>query len=798
MDGAQLANLMAKVRGRLMNREAQEGAYWTPERLAGLHGSVLDHDGVRRLIDLFIKDGVWHFLPAIAGLLGTAARDSDAFARTLEALELKIRNDVVGEPVLKAVLAIGESEPGTALRIAGRLMERDDPGCAYMLIGGAAAKLPGECEALMQKLLASDNARSQETAVRSMVAAYAGPGNGADWDVISALERASESGDARVIDAVMDAFVKFYSIDRQRCVGAMERLACRHYEYARLLVCRLCTRTPFDEGTLLRLLDICSKSFARLPPNDAEIICQALLCPYPDLSAELRKQLGSEYAYMDMRKKLYYALMDLAGGHPEEVMQIVIRHTARDGYVGEGGECVLERLGEKHGAVAVAALLEAPLKDKLRICAPVMIRCVIAGAGSKDALEPVFEAIRSEPHMYAIGLKTLRMVVSDRNAGDASRAPVLEAAEEFLKRLAESKGIDAGRAIKGPAIKGRNARVERCGRLIDAALNHAPPDYDLARRNMERFPALLDLFGKQWIDKEERDGGIHPLLYWLGQRLPSEEEARALTKAEPAETAEQLIRSLDRRRHALGAWPDLDWLDQSLRKIKEAGDDAASFAKRLNNKEQFSSTVSEMRFVVQFLNRCGMEVEPKVGSKRPDLRLEILGRPVYVEIFSPEMPEELRLFSGGRGVANRAPDKMLDKANNQLRELDGRGHPVILAIDIGGSEMLPQFVEECMTGPDVARLLFRNGEAVAWRAGRDADKTLHGRDPGTDVISAVIWYRMQPRINLTEWMEFRIIRNPHARVKLDAPTVEFLEKCLGHRRARSARGRSGTDAGEAP
>lgn len=735
------ADLAREIAERLQERaDAQDPAHWTPHRLAGLRGgSALGARGVGRLVRLLVDD-VPRFFPVIEGLLGEAVRDSDEFAETLVILK---RAAGYAETIPGTLARAGASDPETALRLARRLLKLDDPAYADLLIAGAAPKLPGECEALVRELFASGDARIV-VAVNCRIRAHSESADCVEAGVFEELERASESEDPRVRRACLDAFVTFYASDRQRCLSAIERLAGSHPWCAQKLAQRIRRRSPFDGATALRLLGVCSEFHSHQTGPDVEM-----------------------------------AVADLAGGHLAEAMQIAIKYAVRLERV---KDFLLGRIGEAHGAKSVEMLLSEAVKSRiLGFCAPAMAKCLIDSAG-KDALGPVFEAIRSGPDPCAIGLRTLREVISDRSAGCESHAPVLRAIEDFLKSLAESRGIDAGRAARGGGDQ-----VRRCARLIDAALNSSLPDYDLARKNMCRFPTLLDLFGRQWIDGEERRGGTHPLLCGLGQELPSEEEASALMKAEAGETAEQLIRSLDRRRLALGAWRPLDWLDRSLREIREAGHDAARLAKRLKSKDGFFPAVSEVRLAVQFLGRCEMEMEPSVGSKRPDLRLEILGRTVYVEVISPEMHEDLRLLSGGRGVPNRAPGKMLDKARGQLRELDGRGHPAILAIDIGGSEILPESVEDCLRGPGTLQILFRNGEAEECWTGRDAGKNLHGRDPDTDVISAVVWYRMQTLWDLTERMEFGIIPNLHARVELDAPTIEFLKECLSGRRARSER-----------
>lgn len=705
--------------------------------LSGLYdGTVPDHDDVRALIDLLLEDGAPEFLPAIAGLLASAASDSDAFASTLAVLDLKTRRGGAADMVLQSVRSVGVSDSQTALRTAGRLLERDDPGCAHMLIGGAAARLPGECEALMRKLIASGEARLQISGIWSLIAAYADPANSANWDILGALERASESDDEKVIVACTDAFVAFYALDRPRCLSAVERLAARHPRCAEHLAYWIWRRPPLEEKTSLRLLSVC---FAHLGMSATPVT-------------------------------YYWALQQFTGGHMEEVLRMILADTARHPsdtlHVGH----VLEKIGLAHGTKAVEALVSAPMESaNVRKCAPAMIKHVIDGAG-RDGLGPVFDAIRSGPDLRKIGLEALR-IITDPGAGDAS---VLEPIENFLKSLAESEGIDCGRATKGDT-----RQAVRCGRLIDAMLHPRRPDYGLARENIAHFPELDSRLGKPWISEQERGRQAHPLLHMLGQKLPLAEISAWSRLAESAKTEEERSAWTRKCRHESRAWCFLKDLDHDLAMLKNKHADA--YARRLKNEDEFFDTRSEMDFVMQFLGRCEIDPEPRAGSKKLDARLRICGRNVYVEVFSPDRWAELPLFPGGRVVRERISGKIYDKVKKQLSELDGKD-PVILAIDLGKSEISDSEVDRYVRGPTIGRVVVGKNAEAEESSELDASMSMHWRDPATDVISAIVCYNGLHG-DLGRRMDYRIIPNPHARSKLSGSEIEFIEKCLDRERA---------------
>ena len=751
MDETQAKHIKEKIGEIIWNQKsAQEPAYWKPERVAGLYGGqALNSENLHDLIRLLIEDDVFNFLPVIAGLLVDAASDSEAFAKTLVSLESKIGNDMASGPITKSIQSIGSSDPEMALQIAERLLKYEDPRYSYLLIGGAATRLPGRCKALMQKLLGSDDARLWPVAIKSLVVTHADSDKRVGKDVLKALDHASELNSIDAMVATIDAFIVFYASDKKRCGRAIERLASKNPRCAWLLARRIWTGSPFDEDISLQLLFLCSK-----------------------------------FSDINVRQEVCRALRNFVGDHLKDVLRVVVLYTARDGHSMEGGEYLLKRIGEIHGAKAVTMLLDMldgqTLATNLRLYAPRMIMCLLAGADNSGALEPVFKVIRSKPDQYKIGIEALREVISDSKVGGVSRDSMLEVIRSFLECLAKARGINTDRIIQD-----ESDQAIRCGHIIHAILNNAkPPDYELVRKNMECFPEIHSLFGQPWVNKMQRNKRIHPILSMLGQELPSKGEIDALIKRlDSTRTLGERVNLVFKLKDLAGVWRFLYDLDRNLRMLKQDKHDTARYAKHMKNEKQFWDTISEINFIMQFLNKCIIDIEPKIGTKKLDARLDIEGRSVYVEIFNPEMFLNLKLFSGAQAVPNRIPDKIYDKFKNQLYELDGKGHPVLLAIDIERSRIHYDLVEDYLLGPVFCMLHFnQKGEAGALHEEWKRDKSMHMRDPGTDVISAVVCYKMRSRDDLTERMEWKIFYNPHARSKIDTPTIQFLEECLDSKR----------------
>ena len=738
MDAERIARLKEEIRGRLGDLNAESGR-WSPETLAAVDGGpALDHNDVRELVETLARDDAFGFLFPIANLLRWAARDNDEFARTLIVLEGKFGNDLSAGRIVEAVQSVGAAEPDTALRIARRLLGMGRLGYPHMLIGGAAAKLPGECDALTRELFDSGDAGLRAIAIKSWIA-----GSRAGADVLGDLERAAESDDTGVRVAATMAFIAFYSSDPRRCAESIERLAA-HPECARQIAGMIYTqrvvgakmRQALDDEASLRFLDACAE--------------------LPD---------------MLVREAVYGALRELAENRLAKVLQIALKCAERDGHTGNAGEYVLERLGEAHGVRAVEALMSAPMESaNIRKCAPEMIKHTIGGAG-RDGLEPVFEAIRSGPDLREIGLEALRRI-SDPRAGEAS---LLEPIENFLKSLAESERIEYGRATKGDT-----EQAIRCGRAIDAILHRRHPDYGLARENIVHFPELDSRFGESWISEKEQERQTHPLLHMLGRKLPLAKISAWSKLAESAKTEKERSFWTRKYRYESYDWCFLRDLDSDLAMLKTTHADA--YARRLRNEDDFFNTRSEIDFVMQFLGQCDIDPEPRVGTKKLDARLRICGRHVYIEVFSPDLLAELQLFTGARTVRERISGKICDKAKEQLSKLDGKD-PAILAIDLGKSEISESDVKRCVLGPITGHIVVGKDAKTEESSERDSSKSMHGLDPATDVISAVVCFKEGLRGDLRRGVDYRIIPNPHARSKLSEHEIEFMKKCLGRERA---------------
>lgn len=222
-------------------------------------------------------------------------------------------------------------------------------------------------------------------------------------------------------------------------------------------------------------------------------------------------------------------------------------------------------------------------------------------------------------------------------------------------------------------------------------------------------------------------------------------------------------------------------LNAQLEELEKSTKRAAGYVKHMKNPEQFFDTVSEIDFVAPFAARHAVSIEPEVCGKRLDALIKIGAQAAYVEVFRPRMWENLELLEGMRGIPmDRAGDKIFGKLKNQLSAAEGFGHAIIVAIDISESEIRPEQIDDYVLGP----LFFAHsidtgqGRAAGGGTGRDEGNSMHCRDGGTDIISAVVCFRSFTTADGRHGIAGTIRPNPHARVTLSRSTLREIEDVL--------------------
>ena len=703
-------------------------------------GHKVDRDGLLSLVRQIMDADPFVCMGALASGLRDLARDDDGYASLVSDIASKVGGDLTRKPFTDALVRIGSSRPGTAVRIARRLVKSGDSYCASLLAGGAWLGAPREAAALADELLSSPGDREIAAGIRCLHVSLYEHGMPAAGGVLDRVESALERGGVDTAVAAMELLLDMYDGKNSRVGRVVEVVAKRHTRCRAQLAYRIQRCDTFDDETSLRHLAACARDWS----SRATV------------------------------EKTHYALAKLAETRPAEVAAIVKGYLASGHYSAEYTGHVLQAVGRKiHGAMIRDLLCVVRLRRArhLSFFLPGMIRDVSKHADRKQVFNELLDSLGEEPAEDNACLAMMNSMVTENHDvlhDDRWSSYVLER----LKEKALARGVDVDRMAGGKGNK------DLASSALIRAMRHKPAGVDRRRvvDSLESFPTIKRLFTQGWFERMlGAEGRLHPLIEILAQ-IPGGKTAKAAAPPACESGKDHANRELRARyesypRLRLGA------LDAQLEDIEKSGQGAAGYVKRMKNPEQFLDTVSEVDFVAPFVARHAVTIEPRVGEKRLDALIKIGPQDVYVEVFRPRMWEELELLEGTRGVPmDRAGGKIFEKLKNQLVSAKGLGRAIVVAIDTSGSEIMPEQIDDYVLGPLFFTFGIDTGRGRG--RGRGEEDSMHRLDDRTDIISAVVCFRPNMSADTKYGIAGTIRANPHARVTLSRSTLREIEGVL--------------------
>ena len=690
-----------------------------------------------------IKEDTFPFPYIVCDLLPYVASDDNDFIQMLEFLAGKIKSGMPVRPFVDSLTCIGESNPVLAMKIVDKLLKSREPEHSSALIGGASQALPDETCALIAKLLSSRNPRHQVTAIQTMCIIYKNAETKDVQKTFKSLEKAAKSDHIKVKLEALETFLVFYNKDIQRCKKAIENLANSHTECRELLARRIGSHTSLDDKTRLHFLTICSED------SDKRV-----------------------------KQHVFCALAKFVEKYPDKVLEILAKHTIRYGYDVERMGYVLNVMGKTHAAVAFTTILGWLKNKRYRKLNPqisAMVKDLMAQTDRKIILKPLFQLIDSEPRFVNSGMYILREVIFDPYKKDANLEFALALCGP-LAELARKQRVNPDSAIKNPDL------VRRCADVINKVLNCPKPlDYDAIYRNLNAFPNIKHLFGDSWFKRQQVKGNrTHPILQRLEQEPPSKDTVDELKSSiKNAQTLCERSEYTIQLKNLVEIDKFLYNLDRNIKTIKGRGFER-KYATKLKNEPQFDSTLSEIDFIVPFLNQYRVEPEPQINSNCLDAKIEIGAQTVYVEVINPDVFRPQAQLHSVRTDPDRVKGMIYSKLKNQLKPFGSADQPIILAIAIKYN-IIYNVVEDYLFGDLTKAIKFDidKGEAVGPEdLYRDETKSMHVLDPETDLISAIVCYRTHLCDDLVYRTEGKVFENRHAKIPLYRDVREVIEKTL--------------------
>ena len=723
-------------------------------------GRRLGRAGLTDVVNELAVADVLGYLPAISGALRDLADDdSGEFAALVAGVAGRLRTDPLQGPFTDMLADMGSDRPELAVRLARRLIATDMPYHAAFLVGGAMRGAPAECRGMADALLHSESADRVAAGIVSLRVAWTKGGIHDAAEQIRALapllSRPECAGSAA--DMAMGALLDMCPAAAEEAGPVIEDMARRHARCRSRLAARIWrSPSPLGDEMALRCLSICIE-------DD----------PDP-------QTMGN----------VYLALARLSKTSPDGAVKFIAGCMFNDKYASACRGHALQEIGRAApGSLTAAILAKASASDT-----PVVDTYLhtITGHIAKHAdphviLDALFDALESGDE--AVVRPALRMINALATCShDAARDDALATcshdaarddalASSMLNRLelyAKARGINVEPEVK----KERDADL-KCAAVIRRIL-HPPTEIDEERvmENLELFPSIKKAFAPSWFkDAAAAAGDLpHPLVSCLSAHRS--EEVKRFLPGPPRGGRRGRNAGLQ---HAPIPVKIIAFLDSALELLDGTKHGPAMYAKKMKNPDQFQGTISEIAFVAPFAGMCGakVEIEPRVGKKRPDAAITLGGQRVLVEVVRPHTWKRLDILDGPRKVPRCRMGWIIHgKAAGQIPAPGTCADPVVVAVDTASSEMDADDAADYVLGPRIHRedVDRRTGKTIRRCADRDAARCMHSKDARTDSISAVVCFEPDMSADPHAAPRMTAIANPHAAVPLEGPALKSFGK----------------------
>lgn len=351
----------------LCRREGPD--FFESRSLAGVlekAGQKVDRGGLLSLVRQIMDAEPFARMGALASGLRDLARDDDEYAKLVSDIASKVRGDLTWGPFKDALVRIGSSRPGTAVRIARRLVKSGDSYCASLLAGGARLGAPREAAALADKLLSSPGDREIAAGIRCLNVSLYEHGVPAAGGVLDRVENALERGGEDAAVAAMELLLDMCDGKNGRAGRMIGDAAKRHTRCRALLAECIWRHDTFDDETSLRHLAACARDWS----SRATI------------------------------EKTHYALAKIAETRPAKVAAIVKGYLASGYYDSELTGHVLQEVGRKVPCAMIRDLLCVVRLRRARHLSfflPGMIRDVSKHTDRKQVFNELLDSLGGGP-----------------------------------------------------------------------------------------------------------------------------------------------------------------------------------------------------------------------------------------------------------------------------------------------------------------------------------------------------------------------------------------------------------------
>lgn len=732
----------------------EKAKFWKTEEIEDyIRTYNLDNAQLMTILDYLVDDDyIFKWLDFICKKLPQVAEENN-FVDLLKKIISKIKNDMAQGNFIRALINIGEKDARLGVSLYQEMiLNRDIDLIAYssLPLGGAGKKQYGEVFALIKDGFNNQSPYIKAASVKALRVVFEGANKLREPDEIFKLLHmcSSEGEDPIVRLEAAKAFFDFSRFRYEYCVQHLFEFAkSRNSEIRFTLANTMMLQDLQKREDGIEILAMCAKDENKNVLSRVALALSRKGSEFPEKSLRIIKEWIVNGKYFDVYEVDY------------AIREIGKTHLAR---------CINE---------VVSWIKEKDEKDHLQFFIPIVLS-ELSSQNYMQLISSVKTWCSKNRTFQRMALQTIKKVLTDIYPPDTNKLDIVDYCFQLLSEIATSKSIDVEQVIHSESDK-----VFQCLRIIEEVEGkRKKPVFGVVMKNLDEYPCVRDFIGIKWFESmKEKKNATHPLLLALSSELNAtklETEIEAFRIE--TDNLKRYVRSL-RIQNMLTPIAFLNYLDEMLRVLFSKSAKLKALKAGFRNENQFWETISEIETISSFIEKYNVEIAPELNGKKLDLKVNFNSEEIYIEVISPTMFKPLKFLSGkAMSIKNRARGKILDELANHFRDSNALGKiPWVIVIDIGRSEMSYDFIEDALIGSmRLTLLLDKEKGAVHEQAWSRADDSVHDIRKATDILSAIVCYKVNLGNDFKFHREGKIIPNPYAKNPISKATLTKIEKSL--------------------
>lgn len=702
------------------------------------------------ILELLSDDYIFKWLDFISLKLPDLVNEDD-FVNLLKKIISRIKGDWAQGPFVHSLVKIGEKDTNLGSSLYEQMISEKDNNLIFyssFVLGGIGRGNFEEAHSLIKKGLEDKYPHNRAACIKALSVVFENETElKASSQIFKILDKFSTTKEHIIVQIeVLHAFLDFARFRPDYCFQHTIEFARRDDSTIRFnLVNRLTFRNIFKIDREIEILRVCADDKNKNVLSRVALALSRKGQTLPEKTLRIIKDWISKGRYFDVYE-VEYTIKEIGKANQERSLREVEKWI-KESINNHRLQFLIPRMLERLSSSNYMQLIEF-IKPWLSL-----------GDVYRDAAK-----------------STIKAVLTEIYPPQAESMEIVDSCFAILAEKVKEKNVEVKKIIKGETDK-----LFQCFLLIkELETEREELDFKIIFKNLGKYPAIRDFFGDNWFNKmnKERDK-VHPLLICLSKQSPDQEMLSAEVKAfnEEADGSKRYLRSL-RIENILRSSALLEYWEEMLCLIVSKSKKLKDLKDGLRNEDQFWETISEVEVISSFFEDYIVEIAPKLNEKKLDVKVELNEISLLVEVINPKRFKPLQYLTGKTiGIKNRARDKIFDEFKSHFKGMPIENSPIVIIINIARSEINYSSIEEYLVGTPQLTMLFdkERAEVVKSFPSR-AKNSMHLLEEKTDILSAVIPYKVFLGKDRKFHREGSVMLNPHAKNPLNLDTVRKIEK----------------------